>query len=83
MKDYDENENSSYLQYWDVSNLYCGAMSKKLPVEKFVWVEDISKFYESFIKTYNEKSDKEYFLEMVVQYSKYLHNLPNNLLFLF
>ena len=51
MKDYDKNKDSSYLQYWDVNNLYCGAMPKMLPVKKFVWVKDISKFYESFIKT--------------------------------
>ena len=36
MKDYDKNKDSSYLQYWDVNNLYCGAMPKMLPVKKFV-----------------------------------------------
>ena len=49
---------------------------------KKIACKEISKFYESFIKTYSEKNDKEYFLEMVLQYSKYLHNLHNNLLFL-
>ena len=47
--------------------------------KKFV-CKEIFKFYESFIKIYNEKSDKGCFLEGVVQYSKYLHNLHNNLL---
>ena len=50
--------------------------------DKKVACKEISKFYESFIKIYNEKSDKGYFLEVVVQYSKYLHSLRNNLLFL-
>ena len=32
MKDYDNNKESSYLQYWDEDNLYCWAMSQKLKV---------------------------------------------------
>ena len=35
MKDYDEDKESSYLQYWDVNNLYGRAMSQKLPVNNF------------------------------------------------
>ena len=40
-------------------------------------VKNISEFDESFIKSYNEESDKGYFLEVVVQYSEILHILPN------
>ena len=35
MKDYDENKESSYLEYCHVNNLYGCAMSQKLPVNKF------------------------------------------------
>ena len=35
MKDYDENKESSYLQHWDVNNLYGWAMSHKPPVNHF------------------------------------------------
>ena len=35
MKDYDKNKELTYLQYWDVNNLYGWAMSQKLPVNNF------------------------------------------------
>ena len=40
MKNYNKNEESSYIQYLDANNLYGRAMSQKLPVNNFKWVED-------------------------------------------
>ena len=56
-------------------------MSQKLPVNNFKWVKDIFKFEESFIKSYNEESDKGCFLEVDVHYSEKLHELHNDLTF--
>ena len=39
MKDYDKNKESPYLKYSNVNNLYVWAVSQKLPVNKFEWVE--------------------------------------------
>ena len=58
VKNYDKNKESSYLKHWDVNNLHCWAMSQKLPVNKFEWIEDTSQFNENFIKNYNEESDE-------------------------
>ena len=44
MKDYDKNKESSFLIYVDANNLYGWAMSKKLPVDGFKWVDDLSMF---------------------------------------
>ena len=39
MKNYDKDIISSYLLYLDVNNLYGWAMSHKLPVNGFKWIE--------------------------------------------
>ena len=54
---------SSYLAYLDANNLYGWAMSQKLLVNGFEWVEDLSQFKEDFIKNYDENSDKGFFLK--------------------
>ena len=55
MKDYDKNNDSSYLQYWDVNNLYVQAMLLKLPVNHFELTKNTFQFNEDFIKNYNTK----------------------------
>ena len=35
MNNYDGSKESSYIQYLDANNLYCWAISQKLPVKKF------------------------------------------------
>ena len=82
MKDFDKNKESSYLKYWDVNKLHGRAMSQKLPVNNFEWIEDTSQFNEDFTKNDNEESDEGYFLEVDVQYSKKLHKFHNALPFL-
>ena len=58
-------------------------MSHKLPVNDLEWTKDTSQFNEDFIKTYNEESDEGYFVEVHVQCLKELHELHNNLPFLY
>ena len=82
MKDYDENIDSSYLMYLDPNNLYGSAMSQRLPVNGFEWVEELSEFDERYIKNYNENSNKEYILEVDVENPKNLFNLYKGLPFL-
>ena len=50
MKNYDKNNESSYIQYLDASNLYGWAMSQKLIVDGFKWKKNMLKFNEKFIK---------------------------------
>ena len=82
MNNYNESKESSYIQYADANNLYGFAMSQKLPVNSFKWVEDKLKIDEEFIKNYNENSSKGYILEVDVKYPRKLHDLHSDLAFL-
>ena len=81
MKSYNNNEESSYIQYLDANNLYGWAMSKKLRVNDFKWLGG-DKINEDFIKNYNENDNKGYILEVDVKYPKRLHELHSDLPFL-
>ena len=90
LKNYGNNEESSYIQYLDANNLYGWAMSKKLPVNRFKWIdnnetaEPSAKHVtnEDFIKIYDENNDKGYIFEVDVKYPKRLHELHSDLPFL-
>ena len=82
MKNYDENNGSSFLEYLDANNLYGWAMSEPQPVNGFEWLEDFSKIDEDFIKNYDKDSDEEYILEVDLKYPKNLLDLHSDLSFL-
>ena len=86
MKNYNNNEESSYIQYLDANNLYGWAMSKKLPVNGFKWIDNNETaepvIIEDFIKNYDENNDKGYIFEVDVKYPKRLHKLHSDLPFL-
>ena len=82
MRDYDKNKESSYIQYLDANNLYGMAMTEKLPVKGFKWMDDISMINEQFVKSYNKNSSKGYILKVDVDYPCELQNLHSDLPFL-
>ena len=82
MRDYDQNKEPSYLNYWDANNLYGWTLFQKLPTFNFEWVEDISQFDEVFIKNYYKKSEAGYILQADVMYPEKMYELHKNLPFL-
>ena len=81
MKNYNNNEESSYIQYLDANNLDGWAMSKKLPVNGFKWTNN-NKINKEFIKNYNENDKKGYIFEVDAKYPKKVHELHSDLPFL-
>ena len=95
MKNYNNNEESSYIQYLDANNFYGWAISKKLPVNGFKWIDNNKTaepsslersakhvINEEFIKNYNENDNKGYILEVDVKYPKTSRELHSDLPFL-
>ena len=84
MKNCNKDIISSCLMYLDANNLYGWAMSPKLPINGFKWVEKsrLSRFNEMFIKNYDENSDKGYFFEVDIDYPTKLFNVHKDLPFL-
>ena len=81
LKNYDKNKESSFLMYVNANNLYGWAMSRKLPVESFKWVDNLMMFTEDFIKGYDEESDIGYLLLVDIEYPKTLCTLHSDLPF--
>ena len=82
MKNYNKSIESSYLMYLDANNLYGWVMPKKLLINGFEWENDLSRFNETFIKSYKENSDVGYFLEVDIEYPKQLRSFHKDLIFL-
>ena len=70
MKAYDKSIESSYLMYLDANNVDGWAMFQKLPANGFKWEDDLLRFNEIFIKSYNENSNKGYFLKKSINENK-------------
>ena len=51
LKDYNRDEEESFLRYLDANNFYGWAMSEPLPMDGFDRIKDLSKIDEDFIRT--------------------------------
>ena len=74
LKDYDKNKESSYLKYCDLNNLCGWAMSQKLPVNNFEWIQDTFQYNEDFIRNIMKKVMKDTFPKLVFNTLHEFHN---------
>ena len=68
MKNYNPENESSYIMYLDANNLYGWAMSKPLPYKNFKWVEP--KYYGNI-----KKKHISHIYEVDLEYPDELHDL--------
>ena len=54
--------------YLDANNLHGWAISQRLPVNSFQWMEQLSEFDERFIKNCDENDNKGYIHEVDDEY---------------
>ena len=83
MKNYNPNEESSYIQYLDANNLYGWAMSQQLPTHGFKWMKDITeeKVMEILEKANHSMSNlgrKGYIFEVDLEYPSKLWESHND-----
>ena len=83
MKDYNPDEESTYIQYLDANNLYGWAMSQSLPTHGFKWMRNLTKesLMEILDKTNHSMSNrgrKGYIFEVDLEYPSTLWEEHND-----
>ena len=83
MKDYNPDEESSYIQYLDANNLYGWAMSQQLPTHGFKWMRNLTKeslmeILEKANHSMSNRGRKGYIFEVDLEYPKKLWETHND-----
>ena len=71
VEDFNINEPTNYLMYWDANNLYGWAMSQHLPYEGLRFVEDVS--LDNILQTPDE-ADEGYIIECDLHFPPEIHD---------
>ena len=73
MDDYNENELSRYIMYFDVTNLYGYTMSDYLPTGGFKWLDNPNNYINNMNELYKDiDTNISYILEIDLEYPKEL-----------
>ncbi|KAJ8913149.1 hypothetical protein NQ315_006067 [Exocentrus adspersus] len=79
MKDeYDSNQESTYLMYFDINNLYGAAMSEYLPYGEFEFLE-ANEIENLDIMNISDNAEVGYIFDCDLEYPTYLHQLHSDL----
>ena len=78
--EYDENEESKYIQYLDANNLYGWAMAQKLPYKDFRWLKpkEIDRLNNGYATLAHADGEYGYIVEVDLEYPTHLHDSHNS-----
>lgn len=76
---YNSSKPSVYLRYFDMNNLYGGAMVEPLPVGNFCWLSE-KEISELEILNVEKDAKTGYIIEVTLDYPAHLHDYHNDLL---
>ena len=77
-EDYHPEQESEYIMYYDINNLYGWAMTQSLSYKGFKWVEDVS---DSDFFMVADDSFTGYILEVDLEYPEEIHDMHKDLPF--
>ncbi|XP_043472025.1 uncharacterized protein LOC122504821 [Leptopilina heterotoma] len=78
MENFNENEETSYIVYYDANNLYGWAMVQSLPYGGFEWVENVGNDFDFNV---SDNGLIGYILEVDLDYPDHLHDKHSDLPF--
>lgn len=77
-QNYNPSKPNVYLGYFDMNNLYGGAMIESLPVRDFKWLS-ANEISELDIMNVDKNAKNGYILEVTLEYPSHLHDVHNDL----
>jgi len=80
MENYNPSEESKFIFYGDLNNLYGCAMTNHMPLKDFQWLNDeqINYLIESGIENLDDESETGFFIECDLDYEEELHDEHND-----
>ena len=79
IENYNAQEESKYIAYFDINNLYGWSQCQSMPYSDFKWVEAASYVLPSYAELCSNTLNKGHILEVGLEYPKELHDVHNEL----
>lgn len=81
--EYDTQQPTSWIMYWDMNNLYSGPLKGQLPISNYEWINqptlvNINRNPAQFLNNIQDNSSMGYFLEVDISFPSNIHDKLNS-----